>query len=115
MKILAFLTKKNGMTAQAFKEYYEHKHVPFICSLATPPPVYKRSYVLRGDSFNQGEETLDFDVVTEMVFADRAAYERWTARIFAPGVGEQVIADESNFLDRSRTRAYLFDESITTK
>ena len=102
------------MTAQAFKEYYEQKHVPFICSLATPPSVYKRSYVIRGDSFNQGEEALTFDVVTEMVFTDRAAHDRWQAQIFASGVGERVIADESNFLDRSQTRAYLFDEYTST-
>ena len=58
MKLLAFLTKKSGMDAQAFKEYYKQKHVPFIRSLATPPSVNKRSYVIRGDSFNQGEEAL---------------------------------------------------------
>jgi hypothetical protein len=34
LKILAFLTKTEGMRMQDFIDYYENKHVPLICSLA---------------------------------------------------------------------------------
>ena len=103
------------MTTQNFIDYYETKHVPFICALAAPPPVYKRNYVLRGEPFNQGEEALNFDVVTEMVFPHRKAYDLWQSKIVAPGVAERVTADEEKFLDRSKTRAYLFDEHSTSQ
>jgi hypothetical protein len=51
--------------------------------------------------------------VTELVFADRAAYLAWRAQLSRPGSGEQIVADEERFLDRSRTRACIIDERIT--
>jgi hypothetical protein len=35
-------------------------------------------------------------------------------KLSSPGAGEQVAADEARFLDRSRTRAYVVDERITS-
>jgi len=49
-----------------------------------------------------------------MGFPDRAACLAWTARIFAPGAKERVIADEEKFLDRSRAWAYVIDECVTS-
>jgi hypothetical protein len=48
---------------------------------------------------------VNFDVVTEQGFLDRAAFFAWMAQLSRPGVGEQVAADKATFLDRSRTRA----------
>jgi uncharacterized protein (TIGR02118 family) len=115
LKILAFLSKKEGLDTQAFIEHYEKRHVPLICSLAPPPIVYKRNYVVRGDELNRREDdTIDFDVVTELVFPDRAAYLAWGAAVGRGAAGEQVAADEARFLDRSRTRAYVIDEYVTS-
>jgi hypothetical protein len=42
--------------------------------------VYKRNYLVRGDDLNrQEDDTIDFDVVTELVCADREAYLAWGA------------------------------------
>ena len=49
-KVLGFLTKRAGIETQAFIEYYENTHVPLICSLAPPPLVYKRRYLMRGEA-----------------------------------------------------------------
>jgi hypothetical protein len=117
LKILAFLTKREGIETQAFIDYYEKTHVPLICGLApTPiaPIVYKRNFLRRGDQFNKEDGAIDFDVVTELVFPDRAAYLAWTAHLSRPGSGEQVVADELKFLDRSRTRAYVVEECVTS-
>ena len=48
------------------------------------------------------------------VFPDRAAYLAWSAQLSKPGSGEQVVADELKFLDRSRTRAYVVEECVTS-
>jgi hypothetical protein len=109
LKVMAFLTKKEGIETHAFIEYYEKHHVPLICSLAPPPLVYKRNYLLRGDTA-KADRAIDFDVITELVFPDRAAYLAWGARM-----GEQVIADEMTFLDRSRTRASVVEEHVTSE
>jgi len=114
LKVFGFLSKKAGMTTQAFVDYYENNHVPLICRLAPTPSVYKRNYLLRGDELNRGDNAIDFDVITELVFPDRAAYLVWRAELSKPGSGEQVVADEEKFLDRSRTRASIIEERVTS-
>ena len=114
VKVLAFLTKREGMETQAFIDYYENSHVPLICRLAPTPVVYKRRYLMRGDDLNREDGSIDFDVVTELGFSDRAAFLAWMTRLSGPGAGEQVATDEAKFLDRSRTRAYVIEERVTS-
>jgi EthD domain-containing protein len=82
--------------------------------LALTPIVYKRNYLVRGDELNKEDNAIDFDVVTELVFPDRAAYLAWRAQLSKPGSGERVVADEEKFLDRSRTRACVIEECVTS-
>ena len=114
MKILSYLVKRDGMVTEEFVDYYENHHVPLILSLAPPPMVYKRHYLQRGDAVNIGEAGIDFDVVTEQVFADRAAFQSWIAAVTAGDAGERVAADEARFLDRSRTRSCIVNDYVTT-
>ena len=71
-KKLSFLRKRPGMSTAEFVDYYEHHHVPLILALAATPEVYKRHYVERGDPRNIREDRVDFDVMTEIAFPDRA-------------------------------------------
>jgi EthD domain len=115
LKIMAFLTKKEDIETRAFIEYYENHHVPLIRSLAPTPIGYKRNYLVRGDEFNIEDRAIDFDVVTELVFPDRAAYLAWGAQLSRSDSGEHVVSeDELKFLDRSRTRAYVVEEFVTS-
>jgi EthD domain len=114
LKVLVFLTKREGIETQAFIDYYEKNHVPLICRLAPAPIVYKRNYLVPGDVFNNEKDSaIGFDVVTELVFPDRATFTAWVAKLTEPGTGEQRAADELNFLDPSRTRAYVVEEHVT--
>ena len=114
LKVLVFLTKREGIETQAFIDYYEKIHVPLICGLAPAPTVYKRNYLVPGDVFsNKTDSAIGFDVVTELVFPDRATFTVWVAKLTEPGIGEQRVADELNFLDPSRTRAYVVEECVT--
>ena len=115
LRVLAFLTMREGIEREAFIDYYENHHVPLICSLAPAPIVYKRRYLVRGDAINHEDASIDFDVVTELGFPDRAAYRAWSAQLSKPGSGELIVADEQKFLDRSRTRAYVVEEFVTSK
>jgi EthD domain len=108
LKVMAFLVKKQGLDAADLISYYETHHVPLILSLAPAPTTYKRNYVMR-DAPADGPD--DFDIVTELVFPDRAAYEGWVSAMYAPGSG--VADDEMNFLDRTRTRSYVVEEHAT--
>ena len=53
-------------------------------------------------------------MITEIWFADRAAYEAAMARHAQPEVAAAIAADEENFLDRSKTRMFVVDERIST-
>jgi hypothetical protein len=43
---------------------------------------------------------------TEQVWDDRSGFENWISTL---GV-EAIATDEANFLDRSKTKAYVIDE-----
>jgi hypothetical protein len=108
LKVMAFLVKKQGLDTGDLIDYYETRHVPLILSLAPAPTTYRRNYLLR-DATTSGPD--DFDIVTELVFPDRVAYQDWVSTMYAPGSG--VADDEMNFLDRSRTRSYVVEEHVT--
>ena len=108
LKVMAFLVKRQGLDTDDLIDYYETHHVPLILSLAPAPVTYKRNYLLR-DATTRGPD--DFDIVTELVFPDRAAYRGWVSAMYAPGSG--VADDEMTFLDRTRTRSYVVEEHVT--
>jgi uncharacterized protein (TIGR02118 family) len=114
VKVFGFLTKREGMQMQDFIDYYETHHVPLIRRLAPTPRVYKRRYLVRDDELTKQGGAVDFDVMTELEFSDRDAFLAWMAQLSAPNAGAQVAADEAKFLDRSRTRAYVVDERVTS-
>lgn len=115
LRILSYLVKREGMTTPEFIDYYENHHVPLILSLAPPPAVYKRHYLHRGDPVNIGEADIDFDVVTEQVFDDRAAFQSWIAAVTSGDGGVRIAADEARFLDRTRTRSCVVSDYVTTE
>jgi hypothetical protein len=83
--------------------------------LAPTPIVYKRRYLVRGEELTKEGGAVDFDVMTELGFPDRAAFLAWMTQLSGPGVGERVAADEAKFLARSRTRAYIVEEHVTSE
>ncbi len=101
-KLVAFLTKKDGLAMGAFIEHYEQRHVPLILSLAPAPLRYERRYLERERPLGGKAEPVDFDAMTELWFADKDAYRAWMRAIGDPRVAE----DEARFLDRAKTRAY---------
>ena len=108
-KVFAYLTKREDLTREALIDYYENHHVPLVLSLAPLPRVYKRNYLLRGDAANRESPEIEFDVVTETVWDDRAGFENWITVLGVPAIAE----DEARFLDRSKTRAYVIDEGVS--
>lgn len=114
LRLLSYLCKREGMTTEEFVDYYENHHVPLILSLAPAPALYMRHYVLRGDSLNIGEASIDFDVVTEQQWAHRDAFRGWMDAVTTGMAGERVAEDEARFLNRSRTRTSVVRDYVTT-
>jgi hypothetical protein len=112
--VFAFLNKRGDISTDQFIDYYENNHIPLILSLAPAPLTYKRRYVVHDEKLTEASPNIDFDVMTELGFSDRAAFLAWMGKLYGPEAGEQVATDEARFLDRSRTRAYIVDERITS-
>jgi hypothetical protein len=85
-KVIAFIKKKDGLSAEEFQRYYEERHVAMSNSHGLlPPTLYKRNFLKKGDEINRQDHLLeDVDCITEvrpvrprMVWTDD---ERWGSR-----------------------------------
>lgn len=112
-KVVSFLKMREGLSPDQFQDYYENHHVPLILSLAPAPLVYRRRYLLQEHEVTHSGNSINYDVTTELGFADEASFQGWMTTLFAPGTAEKVITDESMFLDRTKTCAYVVDERVT--
>jgi hypothetical protein len=109
-KSIAPLRCRPDLTRAAFIDYYEQHHAPLILSLRRIVD-YRRNFALFDAAFvSEGAAPFDFDVVTELWFADRAAYDRAMAVATQPDVAASIAADEENFLDRPGTRMFVVEE-----
>jgi len=58
----------------AFIEYYENHHIPLICSLAPPPTVYKRRYLVRGEGiYSRRARDFGMNRAAKLQFSPRLA------------------------------------------
>ena len=112
-KVFGLLTKREGLGMHAFLASYAGPHIPLILSLAPAPLISQRRYLVRDQELTKSGNLVDYDVMTELGFADENEFVSWMAKLSAPGIAEQVAEDEGRFLDRSRTKAYVVREYAT--
>ncbi|WP_139220502.1 EthD domain-containing protein [Trujillonella endophytica] len=110
------MSRKPGMSMPDFRRYYEERHVPLVARLLPPAQDYRRNYVAEGSSHRTGHMAEGrptdraFDVLTELTYESREAYERVVAALSDPEVGRLVAEDEERFLDRASVRSYVVEE-----
>ncbi|WP_328842743.1 EthD domain-containing protein [Streptomyces sp. NBC_00258] len=106
-KVIAFLKKRDGLTRGEFIEQYEQHHVPLMLSLAPSPPVYRRNYLVPEES----AKGIDFDVMVELGFEDKAAHAAWVAQLDRP----EAWADAPDLFhpDSHEIAEYVLEEYIT--
>jgi len=109
LKCIALLKRREGMSREAFIDYYETRHAPLIASLAPQILDYRRNFVAADGRFEFGT-AIDFDCVTELFFADRAAYELFAARCAEPEVAQRIADDEEHVFDRAASRMMIVEE-----
>jgi hypothetical protein len=104
-KALIFLKRRPGMSLQEFRDYYENNHVKLCMKYMSGVRRYFRRYVTPFPNPVSGNAAeMDFDVVTELWYDDRALYEK-VLEYAAQGVlPADVIADEERVFDRTKGR-----------
>lgn len=109
-KSIALMKSKPGLTREQFIDYYENNHVPLIRSLLPEICGYRRNFIEEAVYVAPACAEPDYDVITELWYADRAAFESAMARHAQPEIGGRIGADEENFLDRSKVRMFVVEE-----
>lgn len=109
LKCIALLRKRPDLTRDEFIDYYENNHAPLMSGLFPDFLDYRRNYVDAAGAFSFAAP-LDFDVVTELRFEDRAAYDRFVAKATDPDIARQIAEDEENVFDRGYTRMFVVEE-----
>ena len=115
IRILIFTRRHPTLTPAQYKDHYENNHVPLLKQISTSPdgtstfPIsHTRNYIPR-DSSNQavllmGTGDLDFDCVTEAIYADQAHLERHMMTIADPERVRLREEDEAKFLEAGSVR-----------
>ncbi|MFT4677247.1 MAG: hypothetical protein ACJAX5_000568 [Patiriisocius sp.] len=112
MSIIKFvlpLTRKAGMTKEAFREYYEQHH-RLIGEKYLKDYVVK--YVRRYVSPMTGEESsTDFDVLLEIWYRDSDSFKACMKYLATQEIAAEIAADEEKLFDGSKKRGYLINEA----
>jgi hypothetical protein len=103
-KLVVLISKRPEISRDDFIAYYEANHAPLAKRLLPMIGRYTRSFLPEGHG-------ADFDVVTEIWFADDAAYAEFRTRMADPVIIAAIRADEANFLLSDRVRSWLVLEA----
>ena len=107
-KTITLLKRRDGMSLDDFIAYYEaHHRLIGEKYLRGRAERYFRRYLRPRD--DSGVPT-DYDVVTEVWFADRAAFDATLAVLMQPDAAAEIAADEERLFDRSKIRMFAVEE-----
>ncbi|WP_331748188.1 EthD domain-containing protein [Streptomyces chartreusis] len=113
IKMIVFNKRKEGVTMEEYRRYYETIHAPLAESFFPTVAKYRRNYVDHERSALTGRypenylEDTDFDSVTEVFFKDWEAFETFRDRSAAPEVRARILEDEHHFLDPTYIKRYI--------
>ena len=110
-KAIALLKGRDDMPREEVIAYYESNHVPLILSLFPQIRTYRRNFADFTSAYvYEDAAPFDFDIVTEIIFESREAYEAMAALSADPEIADRIARDEENFLDRGKTRMFVVQE-----
>lgn len=107
-KMVAMLKRRSDLTVEEFRLRYERDHVPLAIRVLRGRAIhYVRRYLTL---FPEGDGAQDYDVLTELWYADRAAFDAAMAHLAQPDIAREIAEDEDRLFDRPSMRFYLIDE-----
>lgn len=104
-KILMFLKRREGMSFEAFRDYYENHHMPLCLKYVSGPTRYMRRFLDPLPDVDTGEvRELPFDVITELWFEDEAVFRGTVEYLSTSVMPDDVVEDEYRLFDRAQSR-----------
>jgi hypothetical protein len=114
IKAIALLHARKDMSRHDFIDYYENRHAPLARSIAPQMTDYRRNYLNLEQAFLfPGAALPNFDVITEISWPDRQAYDAAMAAMQRPDNAARLAEDEAKLFDRDRICMFLVDEYRT--
>ena len=122
IKMVCLVSKKKGMSRAAFIEQYEKDHAPYALKVLrrNGKPVfaeYRRSFPVEGSPFKlphiEFDQTLDFDVMTEIWFWTKEDFEVFNALSEQDAIAGPMTENQEQLFDLSSVRMFLVEEHIT--
>jgi len=110
-KTFVLLKRKDGMSVEDFRKYYETTHAKLGERMLPNAKKYVRHYLNPvGDA---SVDDLPYDAITEIWFDDRADFDAGMARISDPENARIIGEDEENLFDRSAIRFVTVEDAET--
>jgi EthD domain len=114
VKYILLARKKQGLSLEEFKSYYEGHHSKLLLTLKRAPVTrYYRRYLHPQTHLDPGSAGESDDVMSE-IWSDTAAdMDAIMGRFDDPTVGEMFSEDETNLFDRPSMKTYRVHEYET--
>lgn len=110
-KTVIMLKRKPGMSFEDFKDYYESHHRKLGEKVLPSGIHYVRRYLQPVPNPVTGEVTeLEFDVLTEVWYESREAFEAAMVALSEPEIAAEVAEDEEKLFDRTKNRFCTIEE-----
>ena len=111
IKVVTLLTRKPGMSREAFIEHYETHHrkigEKYLSGFAVK---YQRRYLHAAGFREQEGDALPFDVLMEIWYPDQDTLDAALAVLSTDEAQAEIIADEERLFDRDLIRSYTVEE-----
>ena len=115
IKIAAFMKRLPNVTHEQFRDHYEKVHRLIGEKYLSKYTIrYTRKYLTPfPDPVTGNEPPRAFDAVTEIWYADKAAYDAANAQFSDPAVMKEIMDDVRNFLDLANSPHFFVTECVS--
>lgn len=116
IKLVMCLTRNPKMTRSEFKDYWLNKHAPFFMKNAKTMGAkkYVQSHTLDSEMNGMFKESrgmlAEYDGVAEVWFESEQALMEAMGTAEGQELGAALFKDEGNFIDHSKSSAFLVEE-----
>ena len=115
LKLTFLMKRKQGMSFDDFRDYYENRHAPLAAQLCPHLVHYTRTYVTDCQPLARSAQLPDrgFDCITECWYDVEGSWEDRKMDLLPADAFKQLAADEENFLDRRANRLLMTEQAIS--
>lgn len=116
IKSVFFIKRRHDISHEEFVDRHaRHTQIGMELGILSDAVRYERRYLKSlGHPVEGPPPSQEFDCITEIWFRDRLSLDAALAKIAEPENASIIVADESRFIDRARTLAFIVEDEICT-